>query len=145
MEPLDLERQAPRSPRDTLFGCCFLPRTIDKLRAELPGGKPGGYIVTGSNSISAYVLHKLRIDVDELRAAVAAAPDEAAVVAWLRARVDPVVGAEITGKLASARVDTLPPAVRAQVEALHPVLAARPEIVSTFEMLEADDAALSAP
>ena len=34
MEPLDLRRQLPRGPRETLAGLAFMPRTIDKLRAE---------------------------------------------------------------------------------------------------------------
>lgn len=36
MTPLDLRKAPPRGPRERLLGFYFLPRTIDKLRAELP-------------------------------------------------------------------------------------------------------------
>jgi hypothetical protein len=37
MIPLDLRKHRPRRPREMMLGFYFLPRTIDKLRAELPG------------------------------------------------------------------------------------------------------------
>lgn len=140
MEPLDLESQPPRSPREQMLGVYFLPRTIDKIRAELPGGKPGGYIVIGENSMSSYLLHKLRIDVDELRAVVARAADEGEIEAWLRERVDPAAVEPLNAKLLGSRIDAAPPDKRAIVYERHPVLATRPDIVDAFELLEADDA-----
>jgi hypothetical protein len=38
MDALDLTKAPPRAPRETLAGVVFLPRTIDKMRATLPGG-----------------------------------------------------------------------------------------------------------
>jgi hypothetical protein len=38
MDPLDLTVTPPRSPYQMLEGLYMLPRTIDKLRAKLPGG-----------------------------------------------------------------------------------------------------------
>ncbi len=140
MEPLDLTTRPPRGPRETLAGCVFLARTVDKVRAELPGGNPGDYIVTGSRSISAYVLHKLRIDVEELRAEVVRARDEAEVEAWLRARIDPALVAEVNGKLAASRVDNLKPDDETFLYDLHPKMRGRTGISSTFDFLEADDA-----
>ncbi len=78
----------------------------------MPGGKPGAYVVTGPRSISAYVLYKLRIDVDELRAAVRRAANDDDVERWLRARIDPVTVDKINAKLAASRIDTLPLADR---------------------------------
>ena len=140
MEPLDLTSRPPRGPRERIAGCCFLARTIDKIRAEMPGGNPGAYIVTGTRSLSSYVLHRLRIDVDELRAVVACAADDDEVERWLRARVDPGVADEINTKLAAARIDRLSPEDWEFVLARHPVLRTRGDIITTFEMLEADDA-----
>ena len=37
MSPLDLRKHAPRGPREMMLGFYLLPRTVDKLRAELPG------------------------------------------------------------------------------------------------------------
>jgi hypothetical protein len=140
MGPLDLTVRPPRGPRETMLDCVFLPRTIDKIRAELPGGKLGAYVVEGPRSISAWLLHKLKIDVDELRDVVARAADEREVEAWLRERVDPNVVGEINKKLAASRVDTLPPAEWEFVANLHPILRERDDIKTTYELLEADDA-----
>ena len=140
MEPLDLESRPPRSPRAQMLGIYFLPRTIDKIRAELPGGKPGGYIVVGPNSMSAYLLHKLRIDVDDLRAAVARARDEDDVEQWLRERIDPAVVEQLNAKLLGSRIDAATPDKQEIIRQRHPVLATRPDIQSAFELLEADDA-----
>jgi hypothetical protein len=140
MEPLDLESRPPRGPREKLAGMYFLPRTIDKMRAELPGGKPGAYIVTGESSMSAYVLHKLRIDVDELRAVVARAADEDEVEAWLRERIDPAAIEPLNEKLENARIDATPPDKLGMLNARYPILATRSDIVDAFGLLEADDA-----
>ncbi len=139
MEPLDLEARPPRSPREQMLGVYFLPRTIDKIRAELPGGKPGDYIVTGPNSMSAYVLHKLKIDVGELRAVVARAAGEDEVEAWLRERIDPSVVEGVNAKLRGSRIDAASPENLALIHERHPWLASRPDVVNAFEMLDADD------
>ena len=141
MEPLDLESRPPRSPREQMLGVYFLPRTIDKIRAELPGGKPGPYIVTGPNSMSAYVLHKLRIGVEDLRAVVAGAAGEGEVEAWLRERIDPAIVEELNRKLQASSLVGITPEARAQVESIYPWITQHPEITNAFEMLEADDAA----
>ena len=44
MGPLDFEKQMPRGPREQLAGLYFMARTVDKLRAEQPGGKLGPYL-----------------------------------------------------------------------------------------------------
>jgi hypothetical protein len=141
MEPLDLTRKPPRSARQTLLGCVFLPRTIDKLRAELPGGNLGAYIVAGPRSISAYVLHKLKVDVGALRDVVARAASEDEVAGWLRERIDPAVVAEVNAKLGASRLDRLSPEDRAFVEERHPIMRTRTDLATTFDLLDADDAA----
>lgn len=141
MEPLDLTRKPPRSPRETLLDCVFLPRTIDKVRADLPGGNLGAYILVGPRSISAYVLHKLKIDVDALRDVVARAQSEDEVTAWLRERVDPTVVAEVNEKLRASRLDRLSPDDRSFVEERHPIMRTRTDLATTFDLLDADDAA----
>jgi len=140
MEPLDLESRPPRSAREQMLGVYFLPRTIDKMRAELPGGKIAGYFVTGPNSMSAYVLHKLRIDVDEMRAVVARAPGEDEVEAWLRERVDPAIVDDLNAKLERIDIRAVTPENRALVESIYPWLRERPDVSSVFDLLETDDA-----
>jgi hypothetical protein len=46
MESLDLTIQPPRSPYQKLVGLYMMPRTIDKMRAQLSGGKTGAYSIT---------------------------------------------------------------------------------------------------
>jgi hypothetical protein len=89
LEPLDLRVRPPRSCYDELDGLMLMPRTIDKLRAQLPGGNPGAYFINGRiKGISGYLLERLAIREDELLRAVGRAANEEDVAAWLRARTD---------------------------------------------------------
>lgn len=63
----------------------MMPRTIDKLRATLPGGVVGGYRVRG---MSARLLEWLGVEEDAIRAAVSAAKTDDDVALWLREHVD---------------------------------------------------------
>jgi hypothetical protein len=139
MEPLDLTMRPPRGPRETLAGLAFMPRTIDKLRAEMPGGNMGPYL-NRPDGMSAVLCKRAGIDMDELRGVVAAAASEDEVVAWVRARVAPEAAAETSAKLASLTMDRLPPEFQERVRHNHPVLAQRPELNTFFEIFEADDA-----
>ncbi|HEV2738665.1 MAG TPA: DUF5069 domain-containing protein [Candidatus Elarobacter sp.] len=140
MEPLDLTTRPPRGPRETLAGLAFLPRTIDKLRAEMPGGNMGPYL-NRSDGMSAVLCKRTGIDMEELRAVVVAAADEDEVAAWVRERVSPEAAAETTAKLATLTMDRLPPEFQERVRRNHPVLAHRPELNTFFDIFEADDAA----
>jgi Domain of unknown function (DUF5069) len=140
MEPLDLTIRPPRGPRETLCGAMFLPRTVDKLRAELPGGKMGSYL-NEPRGLSSYLLHQLRIGMDDLRAAVAAARDEDELEAWLRERLDPERVAETNRKMEALALSRLSPEDQILVRERHPILAMRHDLVTFFELFEADDAA----
>lgn len=139
MTPLDLRSRPPRPVRATMLGFYFLPRTIDKLRSELPGGNPGNYI-NESDGFSAYVVRRLGLDMDELRTAVAAAPDEAAVEVWLAARVDPGKAPELNAKLETFVVERMSPENQTLVRRRHPVMASRPDLSKILDVLDADDA-----
>jgi hypothetical protein len=65
MEPLDLTISPPRSPRVQLDGLYMLARSIDKIRAQLPGGKPGVYIT--ERGLTKVLLEMLGITHDEVR------------------------------------------------------------------------------
>src|SRR5947207_14624360 len=56
MDPLDLTKAPPRSPREELRGLCMLPRMIDIARAMLVGGQTGDYQIGRHKSLSAAVL-----------------------------------------------------------------------------------------
>jgi hypothetical protein len=89
VKPLDLRIGPPRGCYAELDGPMFMPRTIDKLRAQLPGGDPGVYFINGRiMGISGYLLTRLGVQEDELREAIREAASEDDVAAWLRGRTD---------------------------------------------------------
>lgn len=94
MEPLDLARQAPRSPRELLPGLDLLmaARTVDKLRATLPGGNLGEYQITG---FSSRLIEKLGFPEAALRDAIARAASDAEVADWIARHSDPARYADI--------------------------------------------------
>jgi hypothetical protein len=140
MQPLDLHFRPPRGPREKLVGLYFMPRTIDKLRAEMPGGNLGLYL-NPDFGVSNYMCKRVGLDMEELRAAVVAAGDEDGVAAWLSARLDPAVVEEANRKLEALNTERLSPENLAMVKANHPVMERRPDLVTFFEIFEADDAA----
>ena len=143
MTPLDLRACPPRGPRETLLGFYFLARTIDKLRAEIPGGNPGAFVNHGTG-FSAYVVRRLGLDMNELRNAVAEAEGEDALVEWLRARIDVESAPSLNAKLETFVVERMKPEDQQLVRSRHPIMAERPELSKILDILEADDQALAA-
>ncbi len=80
---MDLTKEPPRSPRDTLGGIVFLPRAIDKMRAHL-AGTLGEYKATTGYSVQLFEF--LGLSADEFEALVAAHADDAGVLAALMER-----------------------------------------------------------
>jgi hypothetical protein len=140
MQPLDLRFRPPRGPRETMLGLYFMPRTIDKIRAEMPGGSMGPYL-NEPRGISAFMCKRIGVDMEELRAAVLAADDEDGVVEWLRERLDPAIVEETNRKLETLTMNRLTPEDQAMVRHHHPVLEQRSELHYFFDIFEADDAA----
>ena len=93
MTPLDLTTGPPRSPRAELDGIVFLPRSIDKVRATLPGGRIGEYVIPGFTQM---MLETFGIPVDAFTAAGAAASSDADVAAYVRQNTTPAKIAEWT-------------------------------------------------
>ncbi len=138
MEPLDLRNHPPRAARETMLGFYFLPRTIDKLRAELPGGALGEYL-NHDTGFSAYVVKRVGLDMEEFREAVASADNEQAVVKWLEARVDRANAPALNAKLETFVVERMTPEDQALVRERHRVMAVRPEISKILDILDAED------
>ncbi|HEV3154208.1 MAG TPA: DUF5069 domain-containing protein [Candidatus Baltobacteraceae bacterium] len=137
MKPLDLTKAPPRSPRRQLDGLDMMPRTIDKLRASLPGGNMGEYKIAGS---SQRLLDFIGIDAGELRDAIARAEDEAAVARWLAERVPRDLYAKANAALTTRRlrdVDDLP-ALRSR----YPIARDLSDDTPLYDLLELDDKAL---
>lgn len=83
MEPLDLRRTAPRAPRTPLgdLDLIMAARSVDKLRATLPGGDLGAYQIAG---FTARFMETLGIDEEDFRSIVALAANDQEIAAWLR-------------------------------------------------------------
>jgi Domain of unknown function (DUF5069) len=86
MEPLDLTKRPPRSPREKVNGLFMMARTIDKMRAMLPGGSLGEYKLAG---FSQQLLEALSIDEQALQEVVAKANSDDDVAQWLAQHTDP--------------------------------------------------------
>ena len=80
VKPLDLSKGPPRAPRAELAGIIFLPRSIDKICATLPGGDPGAYTIPGFTQL---LIEKLGMSVEAFTDVVAAAPEDAAIAAYV--------------------------------------------------------------
>ncbi len=81
---MDLTRDVPRSPYASLGGIVFLPRAIDKARADAAGAL-GEYLSRHGFSVDLFEF--LGIDVDAFHNAVAANTTDADVLAWVQANM----------------------------------------------------------
>jgi hypothetical protein len=137
MDPLDLTTRPPRGPREKLAGLVMLPRTLDKMRALLPGGDVGSYKIEG---FSIRLLEAIGIKPEDLQAVVASAASEREVVAWVEAHADRSKADEINARLAQRSIKDVTPDRIAYIESMYPD---HKKIASGlfFDIMEADDAA----
>ncbi len=135
MEPLDLSKAPPRSPKLQLDGLAMMPRTIDKLRASLPGGNMGDYRIDG---FSRRMLEMLGITEEQLRDAIASAKSDEDVSEWLREHADTSKYEEFTQYISKRSIDDVKD--KEAFMKRYPILERRPDIYYLADMLEADDA-----
>ena len=140
MTPLDLTKRPPRSPKEELDGLAMLPRTIDKMRATLPGGNPGQYRIKG---FSSRLLDSIGVSEEDFREAVGRAATDEDVAKWLRERADVSKYAEITKTLRARSMDDIKD--KAAFAERYPIIKRRPDLYYHFDVLEADDAAMFTP
>jgi hypothetical protein len=133
MKPLDLTIKPPRAPREELDGLIFLPRSIDKVRAALPGGNPGEYRIEG---LTQTMLDTLGIPLDAFTLGVSAADDDAEVAAFLRERTAPAAY-ESWNALVTKREPR--GGNRAEAIQIYPWLRDRPDIILVLDVLAEDD------
>ena len=118
MGPLDLTKQRPRACTDTSAGgIATLARTIDKARAELPGGNPGPYFTLkeGVRTLSGGLYRRFKADGAEFARVVAESPDEASVVAWFLERTTPGDISGWNAQITSVRIGELDEAARTRL------------------------------
>jgi hypothetical protein len=121
-----------------MLGFYFLPRTVDKLRAELPGGHIGDYL-NHATGFSAFVVRRIGLDMNDFREAVARAGDETAVVAWLSERLDPNAAPALNAKLETFVVERMSPEDQALVRERHPIMNERRELSKILDIIDAED------
>ncbi|GAC1414500.1 MAG: hypothetical protein NVSMB5_02550 [Candidatus Velthaea sp.] len=133
MTPLDLTLAPPRSPRLTFGGLDFLPRSIDKVRASLPGGNLGEYKVWGTTEV---MLQTLGVPLETFTAAVASAQTDDDVLSALKQYASTAKFDEWNALLALRR-----PRGGNRDEALevYPWLSERPDLIFIVDVLEEDD------
>jgi hypothetical protein len=130
---MNLSSKPPRKPRAELAGVVFLPRSIDKVRATLPGGDPGPYNIPGFTS---GMLEKLGISVEAFTVAVAAAASDDEVATFVRnnttqAKIDDWNGwVNVREPRGGDRVAALE---------IYPWLGERPDLKYGLDVLEEDD------
>jgi uncharacterized protein DUF5069 len=143
MTPLDLSTRRPRPVREQLAGIAYLPRAIDKVRAQLPGGRLGPYVVLtdGVRTLSAGMYHLFGFTHEEFTDAVAGAQDESAVAAWVRARVGDEAVAKWNDAVLTRRIADITGTTRERMLAGHPCAADMAPDALLVDMFDADDEA----
>jgi hypothetical protein len=135
----DLTLHPPRNPRIRLGGYVFLPRLIDKARAEARGAL-GEY--RWANPMDLVLLKYLGVTPEALHAAVLASETDAAVLAWVHAQTGPRPAWEITAW--STWFETLAPFSNERRERLSLRVSqahaeTRTDLTTWFSYLELDD------
>ncbi len=133
MEPLDLTQAPPRPPRAELAGIIFLPRSIDKLRASLPGGKLGEYTIAGFTET---MLNMFGIELADVMEAVRTSETDADVAAFVTSHVH---GDGIARWHAYALARKPRGGNREEALAAYPFLAGRDDIGISLDVLAEDD------
>ncbi|MDP9025157.1 MAG: DUF5069 domain-containing protein [Candidatus Eremiobacteraeota bacterium] len=116
-----------------------MPRTIDKLRARLPGGDPGEYFITGPiKGISTYMLERLGVTEADLVEVVRCAESDDDVARWLRERADVTQYATLNASLRRIKPKHADdPAIFNAFYA--ETLAQHPELEFIVDIIDADD------
>lgn len=113
----------------------MVARTVDKLRATLPGGNIGDYQITG---FSSSLLNALGISEAVLRKVIAEAQSDTEVATWISEHSDPNRYAEINAKLEGRTIGER--LNDAEFMRRYPNAANLPPETSRFDHLVADDA-----
>jgi hypothetical protein len=130
MEPLDLNKGRPRATRAELAGVTFLPRSIDKFRASLPGGNLNGYTIEGFTEM---MLKELGIAPESMRTVVAEAKSDEDVGRYVLEHAT-AGGAKAWNDFALNRQLYL--GNRTEAIAENPWLADHPEITLSLDFLQ---------
>ncbi len=138
MEALDLTKAPPRAPREELAGIRFLPRSIDKIRATLPDGVLGEYLIEG---LTTSMLDALGITVTAFTDAIRDAKNDDEIAAFVTAHAKPG-GIDVWHRFIDARRPQGGDPRKA-IEA-YPFLAGRNDLGLSLDVIAEDDRLLFA-
>lgn len=138
MKPLNLAAHAPRKPSVRLAGVIFLARTVDKIRAGLPGGDLGAYKIDG---FSTRTLGYLGITPEELGDVVAKAASEADVERFILERTTQAQRDHANAENEKRTVGQYTLELEGFFDR-YPIAKELPPETTILEMLERDDALL---
>ena len=120
----------------------MLPRTIDKMRGQLPGGTLGPYCLTTpfGPGLSILLLDGLGLSEKALFQVVQQARAEEEIANWLRRSVDLSGKARINDMLSSPTVDDILKLLpRSSFDEFYPAAKNMPKTTSMFDILLDDD------
>jgi hypothetical protein len=125
-------------------GLYMLPRTIDKLRTKLPGGKVGAYTVRGSSpllpGLSLVLLDGIGVTEECLLNVVHRASVEEEIANWLRENVDLRNVAAVNEKLFGRRIEDVLAVVPVAIfRKIYPFIEKMPKTTPIFDVLLEDD------
>lgn len=138
MEALDLTKAPPRAPREELAGIRFLPRSVDKIRATLPDGVLGEYLIEG---LTTSMLDALGITVTAFTDAIRDAKNDDEIAAFVTAHAKPG-GIDVWHRFIDARRPQGGDPRKA-IEA-YPFLAGRADLGLSLDVIAEDDRLLFA-
>jgi hypothetical protein len=135
---MDLTKQAPRSPHETMAGIVSLPRVIDKARANAEGTL-GEYDVDCPHDRP--VLEFLGVDFPAFSAKIRELNyDDAAIESWARSRLAGRSPADIQAFNDSRRAWAPDAHSQPYYDKLHAQVAAdRPDVTTWFDLLDLDE------
>jgi hypothetical protein len=142
MEPLDLSVRPPRSPYAQMHGIYMVPRTIDKMRAQLPGGDLGPYSFRTpfGPGLSILLLDSLGLSEKDLFELVQEVRAEEEIADWLRKTVDLSSKANINELLLSPTAEDVLNLIPTPVfDEFYPAAKNVPKTTPMFEVLLEDD------
>lgn len=142
MSPLDLTKIKPRKATCDDHGIVYLGRTIDKVRASLPNGDIGVYLI-GSNAVSTtmsrYLFHVLKTTEEEFCEVVRRAESEDEVVDWVHRRAAPEKIERWNSWINGFRLMDLPADIEAFFFKSNPSTVDLPRVTRVIDALDYED------
>jgi hypothetical protein len=139
-----------RSPREILGGYVILPRLIDKVRLHACGELPAEYfpqLLGPELTLDGRFLAFTGLHREALRAAILAAPDDAAVLTWVEHYATPHPNDE--KRAWAAAIDAYRPDLErvARRAKAYPTVAARVDVgaISVFDLIDLDEGRIDRP